>query len=285
MNEDKGATQRDRDLALPEDPHQAAFVARIYDGEHGGTEADIDWALGLARGSGGPVADLGCGTGRLTLPLAAAGFDVLAVDRAPPMLRRLQAKLERQPAAVRRRVTSEQADLTTWKSRRGDVGLALLGYNTFAALLTPDDQRRCLVAIREASRPDGLLAIATAAVGARVVALPEGFTHEVYRRPAPELGRGVQLVRRDTHRWTDETHQLRRLALTYDGLEPDGGRRQHHYEYVARYTSRWELEHLLARCGFGPIHVSGGYDDEPFRVEGGLLVVTAGRGSGGEVPQ
>jgi SAM-dependent methyltransferase len=264
MNEDKGATQRDRDLALPEDPHQAAFVARIYDGEHGGTEADIDWALGLARGSGGPVADLGCGTGRLTLPLA---------------------KLDRQPAAVRRRVTSEQADLTTWKSRRGDVGLALLGYNTFAALLTPDDQRRCLVAIREALRPDGLLAIATAAVGARVVALPEGFTHEVYRRPAPELGRGVQLVRRDTHRWTDETHQLRRLALTYDVLEPDGGRRQHHYEYVARYTSRWELEHLLARCGFGPIHVSGGYDDEPFRVEGGLLVVTAGRGSGGEVPQ
>ncbi|MGI8913909.1 MAG: class I SAM-dependent methyltransferase [Chloroflexota bacterium] len=257
------------------DPHQAAFIAQIYDGEHSDNEADVAWALRLARAAGGLVADLGCGTGRLTLPLAAAGCDVAAVDRSPAMLQRLQAKLAHRSPAVRDQVHAEQADLTAWSGHRGEVALAILGYNTFAALLTAEEQQRALAVIRTALRPGGRLAIATAAVGARVVALPEGLTREVYRRPAPELGRGVELSRRDIHRWTDETSQIRQLALLYDVLEPEGGRRQHQFDYAARYTSRWELEHLLVRGGFDDVRVSGGYDAEPFTVEVGLLVVTA----------
>lgn len=269
------ASGRQSDGEAPDDPHQAAFIAGIYDGEHGVDEADIAWALDLAA-AGGPVADLGCGTGRLTLPLAVAGHTVVAVDHSPAMLARLSAKLAHQPVAVRRRVHIEVSDLTEWGTD-STVALALLGYNTFAALLTMEAQLRCLSAIRSALRPGGRLALATAAVGARVVALPDGFTREVYRRPAPELGRGVELMRRDVHRWTDETAQLRRLAMIYDVLEPDGGRRREQFEYAARYTSRCELEHLLARCGFRLLHVQGGYRSEPFTVEGGLLVVTAQR--------
>jgi SAM-dependent methyltransferase len=260
--------------AALDDPHLAAFVARIYDGEHQGDEADIAWALRLAGGTGGPVADLGCGTGRLTVPLAAAGFETIAVDRSHAMLQRLQTKLSRQSTTIRERVHVEATDFSAWNAQENRLSLALLGYNTFAALLTAEEQRRCLANIRQALRPGGLLALATAAVGARVIALPEGFTREVYRRPAPELGPGVELTRRDIHRWTDETRQLRQLAVIYDVQEPDGGRRRHQYEYAVRYTSRWELEHLLARCGFDDVQVWGGYDGEPFAVEGGLLVVT-----------
>lgn len=269
-----GAADQPREPAELDDPHQAAFVARIYDGEHRGDEADIAWARRLARIAGGPVADLGCGTGRLTLPLVEAGHDVVAVDRSPAMLQQLQRKLARQPQAVQERVSIERTDLRTWAGHRHDVALALLGYNTFAALLTPDEQLGCLTAVRAALRPGGLLALATAAVGARVIALPDGFTREVYRRPAPELGQAVELTRHDIHRWTDETRQIRQLAVLYDVQEPDGGRRRYQYEYAARYTSRWELAHLLARCAFDDIHTHGGYDEEPFTVEGGLLVVT-----------
>ncbi|HEY8745371.1 MAG TPA: class I SAM-dependent methyltransferase [Chloroflexota bacterium] len=257
------------------DPHEAAFVAQLYDGEHAADTADIAWVVRLAGATGGPVADLGCGTGRLTLPLAAAGYTVHAVDHSPPMLAQLRAKLARQSSLVRQRVQIEQAELTAWNALARDVALVVVGYNTFAALLTADDQLRCLTASKAALRAGGTLAIATAAVGARVVALPEGFSREVYRRSAPELGRGVELVRRDIHRWTDETRQIRQLALVYDVLEPDGGRRRYQYEYAARYSSRWELEHLLARCGFADVRVWGGYEDEAFAMEGGLLVVTA----------
>jgi SAM-dependent methyltransferase len=270
------AIVRQSEAGAPDDPHQAAFVARIYDGEHSADEADIAWALDLAAG-GGPIGDLGCGTGRLTLPLALAGHTVVAVDHSAAMLARLRAKLARQPASTRQRVHIEVGDLAHWDGHDGEFTLALLGYNTFAALLTAEAQLRCLAAIGAALRPGGLLALATAAISARVVTLPDGFTREVYQRPAPELGRDVELIRRDVHRWTDETAQVRRLAMIYDVLEPDGGRRREQFEYAARYTSRWELEHLLARCGFSPVHVQGGYRNEPFMVEGGLLVVTAQR--------
>jgi SAM-dependent methyltransferase len=278
-------TERAGTSAALDDPHQAAFVARIYDGEHQGDEADIAWALRLARAAGGLVADLGCGTGRLTLPLADAGFDVLAVDHSPAMLQQLERKLASQPRAVRERVHIDATDLSAWKVTKDRPSLALLGYNTFAALLTADAQRRCLTHIRQMLRPGGLLALATAAIGARVIALPEGFTREVYRRPAPELGSAVELTRRDVHRWTDETRQLRQLAVIYDVQEQDGGRRRHQYEYAVRYTSRWELEHLLARCTFEEVQVCGGYDQEPFTVEGGLFVVTGRRSSKTKPPQ
>jgi SAM-dependent methyltransferase len=265
------------DDAASDDPHRADFVARIYDGEHQGESADIAWGLRLARALDGPIADLGCGTGRLTLPLAAAGRPVLALDRSAAMLGRLKAKLGRHRQSVQQLVEIKQADLTQWISPCSEFALAVIGYNTFAALLTADDQMRCLTAVRVALRPGGRLAIATAAVSAQVVGLPDGFSREVYRRPAPELGSHVELIRRDIQRWTDETRQIRQLALVYDVHERDAGRRQFQYEFAARYTSRWELEHLLARCGFADVRVRGGYDEEPFSVAGGLMVVTATR--------
>lgn len=274
VRDEDGPAEEESGEAL-DDPHQAGFVAQIYDGEHASDAADVPWVLRLAGASGGLVADLGCGTGRLTLPLAEAGFQVVAVDRSPAMLARLRAKLARQPAVVRQRIQGAQQELAAWKTPSDDFALAVIGYNTFAALLTAEDQQRCLTAVKAALRPGGTLAIATAAVNATVVALPEGLSREVYRRAAPELGTDVELVRRDIHRWTDETRQIRQLALVYDVLQPDGGRRRHQYEYAARYTSRWELEHLLARAGFADVRVWGGYEEEAFSVEGGLLVLTA----------
>lgn len=258
-----------------DDPHMSAFVARIYDGEHTGDGADIAWAVALA--AGGDVVDLGCGTGRLTLPLARAGCRVLALDHSPPMLARLRQKLAQEPAAVRERVTVLQGDLTDWSPPNGQppFALALFGYNTFGALLSADEQRRCLDLVHANLATGGVLAIATAAVSARLLLLPEGLEQEAYHRAAPELGPGAELVRRDIHRWTNETLQLRRLAAVYDIVAPDGGRRREQFEYAARYTGRWELEHLLRCADFRDVQAAGDYAGAAFRADGGLLVVTA----------
>ena len=55
-------------------------------------EADVGFFMDLAREGGGPVLDLGCGTGRVAWPLADAGFEVVGLDRSEPMLRRAEAK-------------------------------------------------------------------------------------------------------------------------------------------------------------------------------------------------
>src|SRR3954466_6362833 len=71
--------------------------AEFYDWENAQTMARRDVPLWrrLARASEGPVLELGCGTGRVTLPLARAGIKLTGIDLSPPMLRRARARVAR----------------------------------------------------------------------------------------------------------------------------------------------------------------------------------------------
>jgi SAM-dependent methyltransferase len=66
---------------------------------------DAEWYSHKAVICGGPVLELGAGTGRITLPIARAGVQVYALDADPAMLDRLRHKLADEPAEVRERVT------------------------------------------------------------------------------------------------------------------------------------------------------------------------------------
>ena len=64
--------------------------APFYDWENARTVArrDVRFWERLAAAQGGPVLELGCGTGRLSLPLAKAGVRLVGIDRSAPMLGR-----------------------------------------------------------------------------------------------------------------------------------------------------------------------------------------------------
>ena len=66
---------------MPFDP-----IARFYDADHGRLTADIPALLAFAEKTGGPVLDLGVGTGRLALAMAGAGHEVVGIDSAAGML-------------------------------------------------------------------------------------------------------------------------------------------------------------------------------------------------------
>ena len=65
---------------------QAERLAALYDldAPHGPSAA-IDWFRAIARRTGGPILELGCGTGRVAIPLAQDGHDVVGLDRSPAM--------------------------------------------------------------------------------------------------------------------------------------------------------------------------------------------------------
>ena len=69
-------------------------LARLYDLDLAEDPGDVDLYLALAARAGGKVIELGCGTGRITVPLAAAGHDVTGVDIDPTMLARARARAE-----------------------------------------------------------------------------------------------------------------------------------------------------------------------------------------------
>ncbi len=72
--------------------HEYYFDGRQYDLDNDDYAADIPFYVEHAKRSGGPVLEIGCGTGRVTLPIARAGIEIVGLDVAPSMLARLHDK-------------------------------------------------------------------------------------------------------------------------------------------------------------------------------------------------
>src|SRR6266566_6998533 len=76
---------------MPRDPATAGALARLYDLDVAEDPGDLDLYLALAARTGGPILELAVGTGRLAVPLAAAGWDVTGVDIDEAMLARARS--------------------------------------------------------------------------------------------------------------------------------------------------------------------------------------------------
>lgn len=73
-----------------------------------GARTDVGFYVDEAWRSGEPVLELGCGTGRISLPIARAGVSVAGLDGSVQMLARFSAKLEAEPTEVRDRITLQR---------------------------------------------------------------------------------------------------------------------------------------------------------------------------------
>jgi SAM-dependent methyltransferase len=81
---------------------RARFIPEFYDYVVPyATRPDIGFYVGAARQHGGPVLELGCGTGRILIPTARAGIDISGLDSSEGMLKVCRARLDKEPANVR----------------------------------------------------------------------------------------------------------------------------------------------------------------------------------------
>ena len=86
--------------SLPGDD-EYRLVAEFYDYVAPYRERqDVAFFVQMARDSGGPVLEIGCGTGRVLIPTAQAATEIVGLDASPAMLARCREKLSREPQAV-----------------------------------------------------------------------------------------------------------------------------------------------------------------------------------------
>ena len=131
-------------------PWDDADIASLYDAFP--FTDDLDLYAGLAGTQGGRVLELGCGSGRILVPLARAGHHVVGVDTSPHMLALACEKLATAGPEVAARARLVQGDLRYFElSERFD--LAIVAVKTFAYLITRHDQQRALAAVAAHLRP------------------------------------------------------------------------------------------------------------------------------------
>ena len=140
-------------------PFGDAQVAEFYDhiGPHS-TREDVEFYVDLARMSAGPVLDLGCGTGRILIPIARAGVDVTGIDLSDEMLDICRKKLAEEPLEVRARTWLSRSDIQDFAVGTS-VRLIMIPFRTFQHLVTVEAQLAFLTRAYSQLEEEGVLAL------------------------------------------------------------------------------------------------------------------------------
>lgn len=215
-----------------------------------------------------PVLELGCGTGRVALPLARHGRRVWGVDRDPGMLRLARNLLEGAPEAVQDRITLVQADMISWKADQR-FGSAVSACNTLSTLSTQDRVR----------------------LYGNLVSLVEPSGRFVFSVPNPpkltELAEEEGAVEEDTFlhpasgfpvivssRITREGDRIG-WVWNYDVLHPDGKVTRQTGKSLHASASRMDYHRELRDAGWEIRDEYGDFDGTPYQGESPYLIIAA----------
>lgn len=127
-------------------------IASFYDPWSRSVTEDVGFYVDEAIASGGPVVELAVGTGRIAVPVASAGIDVIGVDSSPAMLE--VARNAAELAGVAHRVDLRLGDLRQPPVRER-VPLVICPFRSLLHMETEDEKLRALRAARELLEGDG----------------------------------------------------------------------------------------------------------------------------------
>jgi SAM-dependent methyltransferase len=255
--------------------------APFYDWENARTlgRRDVPFWRNLALHCGGRVLELGCGTGRISIPLGRAGVRLVGIDRSRPMLDRGLVRLRR--ARLNGRVTLVRGDirhlpfrLPTPKARRrgspdGEFSLVMAPYGVLQSLLRERDLTATLAEVRRILKPGGMFGLELVAdlpawqEYRRRLSL-EGWRH---RRGGARVSL-IETVRQD---------RARRLTIFDQEFSERRGavRRVHRFSLTFRTLSVPQMARRLERAGFEVTATLGDYRGGPWDRRADVWIVLA----------
>ena len=246
-------------------------IARYYDQVHAELVEDIPLLLALAREAEGPVLELGCGTGRVLLPLLKGGATVSGIDSSQDMLKLARQKIEALDHETRNRVTLHAVDMTDFELSQ-HFGLALAAYNSFLHL-NPAQMARSLAATRRHLQPGGRLFL-DLPNPMDLAATPEDNT--VTLESSFLDSESGDLVLQFAANRLFLAEQRLEITWLYDRSPVGGGpvdRLVSQFDY--HYLYPHEIEMMLEGAGFRLEALYGDYDQASFREDSARLLVLA----------
>ncbi len=242
-------------------------VTELYDLEHRGFLDDLHLYRSYAILSGGPLLDLGCGTGRLMLPLATAGYDVVGVDSSPAMLARARQALDAANVGSFSLIDAPLPALSALSEEH--FGMAYCALNTWAHLTDATEALATLNAVHRAVRPAGLLIIDLEDPERRSPGRGELLLGGVFKD-------GDESVTKVVSSSSDPASGVEQVTIFWDRLRV-GTVHRTIAQTEMRYWSRGEMEQLLQRAGFAVRELLGSWELEEYAGRGDRLILVATR--------
>lgn len=232
--------------------------AEIYDSVFSYVVEDIPFYVEESTRAGGSVLELGCGTGRVSIPIAQAGIDVVGIDSSPTMLTRAREK-------------SREAGTPNLKLLRADMrnfnisskfDLVIIPFRGFLSLLSVDDEIRTLMNIKRHLAPGGKL-IFDIFVPDLNMMVQEGDV-PYHFRDVTDTETGKRLIIWNQADY-DAFSQVMSIRTTIEKLDDSGRVSSKMYrDFALRYIFRWEMQHLLGMCGYDVRALYGDFERGQF---------------------
>jgi SAM-dependent methyltransferase len=243
-------------------PYGRALVD-YYDLFFTGLPGDVAFYVEEAKKAGSPVLEIGCGTGRVLIPVAEAGVEITGLDASEAMLSVLHRKISALDDGVRDHIELVEGDMTNFALGRR-LSLVMIPCRTFLHPLTVEEQRRALGCIREHLADDGRLIMNV--FDPRLDALLNDSSVVAEERIDAKTGNRVVMRSSAKH---DPERQVLDADFTVEEFDGDGKMvSQVHAPLTLRWIYRYEMQHLLELCGFQVEALYGDFERRPFRYGG-----------------
>ncbi len=223
-------------------------------------KAEINWYLTKINQYGGPVLDLGCGTGRIALLVARQGYNVVGIDKSEGMLTLFKRKLKKEPVDIQKRISIKKGSLSSFHLNQHFN--TIICVDAFFHNLTIEEQMNCLLCVKNHLNPEGRFVFNIPNPNCEFLlkcADPESSFHE---RQTYTLANGNRVRIEEAHH-IDFLEQTITTRLRYTMINQEGEHPSQESWWKTRYLFQYEAVHLLHRCGLDVESIVGDYENGP----------------------
>jgi SAM-dependent methyltransferase len=224
--------------------------------------ADTGFYVEEALTANGPVLEVACGSGRVLVPTARAGVEIVGLDGSAAMLARCASSLEGEPDAVSTRVSLVAGDMRDFDLGR-QFALVTIPFRAFQHLLTVEDQIACLNCVRRHISADGRFIVDLFNPSLEMLVNTEvGVEFDTDPPFVLPDGRTVQRRMRTIQR--NRLTQVNDNEFIYYITDQSSAVQRIVHPFSLRNTFKFEMEHLLYRVGLVVEQVYADFDRSPF---------------------
>lgn len=239
--------------------------AKLYDARVASRNIeDVPFYIQEAKKTEGPVLELACGTGRILIPIAESGIEIVGLEASSDMLNLAKEKVSKLTDETQNLIELIQGDMCNFSLGR-TFNTILIPFRSFQHVLTPEDQRKSLLCIKEHLTDNGRLIIHIGDVNHFAIASSAGGTpiRKMHEFLHPETENRVIFW---WSRECDVANQISTSHYIFEEIDAEGQTlsRDHVFEET-RHTFRYEMQYLFELCGFQVLELWGDFNRGPYR--------------------
>lgn len=239
-------------------------MSKYYDIWYEDFVEDVEFYKRLAERTGGPILECMCGTGRVLLPLAQAGYEITGFDKSYAMLDHLTAKIDLLDEELQENIRIGHGDICNFQCNK-KYRLIIVPFNSFLHLLETEEQEAALRNIAANLRADGQFVIS---VFNPRLDRPE----QLVRHRGTKVTKHGEIISKFEAQTFDHPKQRTTVHLFMDISRQDRELRRVTTVMTLRYMFEREVVELLNRCGLEVEESYGDYQFGPLRRNSEIMV-------------